>query len=401
MTQPTTDRRVLVKRTARIVLWGVGVVLLVIVAGGIYGIGRQWRVDHTYRAVPGRIVTSRINTIKSNGFWYYRPRLTYQYAVGGKVYSGHAIHGHGRVGTRQWAAAILRRYPLGARVRVWYNPQDPRETLLARPFSFAFYWMVLVPVMLALVVLWAGRTVLAPLIGPNPNANMQPSAEGWFELQPRHTIGGELGFWLGVLLAWLAVMALTFGQYFVMAGRHYQFLAVVGLVVGVVLALVPLVLSLWWLWIFGRLHEPVVTINHARPKMGQTVEVRLVQRFRRSMRVEQIVLEMSCHRQTLFVSDLLRSGSQLVEDIPWCSAQPLVVSAMAGAENPVSGAAGYELPTELSAIPKFKIKPARVMLRWQGRLAVIVGGRRIYQAIYPLAVEFAAARPKAVAVGEH
>ncbi|NNM88793.1 MAG: hypothetical protein HKL95_09785 [Phycisphaerae bacterium] len=254
--------------------------------------------------------------------------------------------------------------------------------------------------MMALVVLWAGRTVLAPLIGPNPNVDMRPSAEGWFVLQPRHTIGGELRFWLGVLLAWLAVMALTFGQYFVMAGRHYQFLAVVGLVVGVVLALVPLVMSLRWLWIFGRIHEPVVTVNHARPKMGQTVEARVVQRFRRSMRVEKIILEMSCHRQALFVSDLLRSGSQLVEDIPWLSAQSLVESATARAQSPVTGSAAYELPAELQAIPKFKIKPARVMLRWQGRLAVVAGGRCIYQAIYPMVVEFAAARPMTAAVGE-
>ncbi len=398
MTQSATDRRVLLKRTARIVLIGVWVVLLLILAAGIYGVGRQWYVDHTYQAVNAKITMARISTIRSNGFLYYRPRVTYEYVVAGKSYTAHAIHGHQRVGTKPWAAAILHHYPLGATVRAWYNPKNPQSALLARPFSFAFYLMVLVPVMLALVVIWASRTVLASLIGPISNVDPQPTGDGWFGLQPRHTIGGQFKFWLWVLLSWLAAVAVTFGQYFVMAGRHYQDLAVASLVVCVVLALVPLVLSLRWLWILGSMYEPVVTINRARPKMGQTVEVRIVQRFRRSLLVEKIILELSCHRQALFVSDLLRSGSQLVEDIPWLSDQALVASAPATAENSLSGTAGYELPFELTAIPKFKIKPARVMLRWQGRLTVVVGGRRLHQAIYPIAVEFAATRPTAAAV---
>ncbi len=398
MPQPVTDRRVLIKRTARIVLIGVAVVLLLMVAGGIYGIARQWRVDHTYQAVPAKITLARIRTISSNGFLYYQPNLTYQYAVAGKLYTAHAIHGHQRVGTRPWAAAILHHYPPGAEVQAWYDPAHPHTVLLVRPFSFAFYLMVLVPVMIALVVAWAWRTVLAPLAGPILNMNPQPTADGWFVLQPRHTIGGQIKFWILVLLTWLAAMALAFGQYFVMAGRHYQSLAVAGLVVGVLFALVPLAMSLRWLWIFGRLLEPVITINKARPKMGQTVEVRVAQRFRRNLPVEQIVLEMSCHRQALFVSDLLRSGSQLVEDIPWLSAQSLVASTMATVENPLAGSAAYELPASLEPIPKFKIRPARIMLRWQGRLSVVAGGRRIHQAIYPFTVEFSAPRPTAVAV---
>ncbi len=398
MTRPATDRRVLLKRTARIVLIGVAVVVLLMVAGGIYGIGRQWRVDHTYQSVPAKITMARISIINSNGFLYYRPNLTYQYAVAGKLYTAHAIHGHQRVGTRPWAAAILRHYPPGAEARAWYDPANPQTALLVRPFSFAFYLMVLVPVMIALVVAWAWRTVLAPLVGPILNVDPQPTADGWFVLQPRHTIGGQIKFWILVLLIWLAAMALVFGQYFVMAGRHYQSLAVAGLVVGVLLALVPLAMSLRWLWIFGRMQEPVITINKARPKMGQTVEVRFAQRFRRNLPVEQIAMEMSCHRQAMFVSDLLRSGSQLVEDIPWRSAQPLVTSTTATVKNPLAGSAAYELPASLEPIPKFKIRPARVILRWQGRLDVVAGGRRIHRAIYPFTVEFPAPRPTAVAV---
>lgn len=400
MPQPATDRRVLLKRTARTVLNGVAVVLALIMAGGLYGVGKQWRVDKTYQEVGAKITAAKMLTIHSNGLLYYRPQVTYEYVVGAKRYTAHTIRGHQRVGAKAWATAILSHYPPGAEVRAWYDPKNPRSALLVRPFSFAFYLMVLVPIMLALVVIWASRTVLALLVGPILNGDPQQIGDGWFVLVPRHTIGGQIKFWVLVLLAWVAAMVLTFGQYFYMAGRHYQNLAVAALVVGVLLALVPLVLTLRWLWVCGRIHEPVVTIDKARPKMGQTAELRVAQRCRGSLVVEAITMEMSCHRQALFVSDLLRSGSQLVEDIPWRSSQSLVEPATGTAASFVTGSAAYELPADLPAIPAFKIKPARVVLRWQAQLCVVVGGRRIHQATYPIVVELAASRPTVVVAGK-
>lgn len=388
MTQAGPDQRVLIKRTAKILLRGFSVLLLLVLAGGIYGIWGQWRIDSAYQPTTAHIVAAKIITIKANGFIYYQPQITYQYTVGRKPYTANTLRGHQRGGTRAQAGDMLAHYPLGGSCTAWYDPANPSHAVILRPFSFAPYLMVIVPIMIAMILLWAVRSVLAPLIGQPVNADPAETGDGWFILKPRHSMISEIKFWAIVLLGWLAVLGIVFGQYFAMTGGDYQRLAVISLVAFALLIFVPLAILTRWLVSYWRIDEPVMLINQRRPKMGRTVEVRLTGRLRRDVESLKIELEMSCHRQALFVSDLLRSGSQMVEDIPWRSSDILVQRPAVLTGEQLMGSAAFELPAELEPIPKFKIKPGRVMLRWQARVNIQGNGHPIYQTIYPISVEF-------------
>jgi hypothetical protein len=64
------------------------------------------------------------------------PRIRYSYPVDGREHESSQINFWGVVGGSQSAAErTTRRYPQGAQVTVYYNPQDPHEAVLDRAFS--------------------------------------------------------------------------------------------------------------------------------------------------------------------------------------------------------------------------------------------------------------------------
>jgi len=65
---------------------------------------------------------------------YYHPKVEYEYEVGGQAYTGKHVSFGGSTGygNPAQAKAKLERYPVGALVQVYYNPEKPSEAVLER-----------------------------------------------------------------------------------------------------------------------------------------------------------------------------------------------------------------------------------------------------------------------------
>jgi hypothetical protein len=100
----------------------------------------QWRRVAAARRWPvarGTVVESRVEDYRdSDGDWIYRPVITYQYDVGGRVYTNDLLAfgarslTRGGIGAERKAQASVARYPLGGNVEMHYHPERPEESVL-------------------------------------------------------------------------------------------------------------------------------------------------------------------------------------------------------------------------------------------------------------------------------
>ena len=115
-------------------------VLLGALGGGIYLIIREYRQVYVYRSVEGKVLASELSTRQIQSAKLrpaaYTPSVSYDYLVDGKRYEGNRIRLYMENSTsKQAMARIGDRYPPGARVRVYYDPQDPSTAVLEPGFT--------------------------------------------------------------------------------------------------------------------------------------------------------------------------------------------------------------------------------------------------------------------------
>jgi hypothetical protein len=81
----------------------------------------------------------------------YRADITYEFFVGGKKYSGSRIS-YGRLsGSLEDAQNLLKKYPAGATVPVYYDPADLQNRAIEKGFGKGVYIMLFVGVAFVLV----------------------------------------------------------------------------------------------------------------------------------------------------------------------------------------------------------------------------------------------------------
>jgi hypothetical protein len=83
---------------------------------------------------PGRVLETKVAHRRGEEGDYYEPLVTYEYAVGGRIYRGNRI-GWTRGPYAPAAPAIeryLKRYRAGTPLDVYYNPAVPTEAVLDR-----------------------------------------------------------------------------------------------------------------------------------------------------------------------------------------------------------------------------------------------------------------------------
>ncbi len=76
-----------------------------------------------------------------SGSKFYVPRLTYQYNVDGKIYTGGPLI-FGKTGL---PTEVLKPYPPGRAITVYYAPHDPRQNMLRPGNKARDYLVLLVP----------------------------------------------------------------------------------------------------------------------------------------------------------------------------------------------------------------------------------------------------------------
>ena len=95
-------------------------------------------------ATPGTIMeTNLVHAYSARKFDGYLPGLQYIYRVDGRTYVGSRIdfHTQDHIYAKEYAQSWLFKYPPGKAVRVYYNPKDPRITILEPGIKSAQRWL--------------------------------------------------------------------------------------------------------------------------------------------------------------------------------------------------------------------------------------------------------------------
>lgn len=96
-----------------------------------------------YRKADGVVVSS---SVKVGAQRSSRPIIEYRYHVGGQELTGsrYAISSFDAAGTQPWAEGVVRSFPAGAACTVYYDPNDPHDSVLVRSVAAgtALVWLL-------------------------------------------------------------------------------------------------------------------------------------------------------------------------------------------------------------------------------------------------------------------
>lgn len=98
------------------------------------------RASQTWPTAPGTVLQSWVRESRSTDSdggdsYSYHPEVHYQYQVMGTEYQGSKIAFGPKVGGRSRAEKTIEKYPAGANVTVYYQPDNPANAVLERSIS--------------------------------------------------------------------------------------------------------------------------------------------------------------------------------------------------------------------------------------------------------------------------
>lgn len=113
----------------------------------------------TWPTTPGTVKASEVTSHRTQGGYQYAAKITYDYTVGGKAYTGDRVRFGAHAGARAKAEQDVAKYPAGAAVPVHYAPHQPQTSTLETGIAGPSVWGLL------LTGVGTGLTALALAIG--------------------------------------------------------------------------------------------------------------------------------------------------------------------------------------------------------------------------------------------
>ncbi len=117
---------------------GIMVVLMILMNAvllfNIFSAQRKASAMQTWPSASGTVVESELRSRRRNSRRIYYPHIVYSYNVMGQAYTGKDI-GPGKYSGTTTAREIVAKYPSGAPVEVYYDPQNPSEAVLETDVS--------------------------------------------------------------------------------------------------------------------------------------------------------------------------------------------------------------------------------------------------------------------------
>ncbi|HEY6073142.1 MAG TPA: DUF3592 domain-containing protein [Anaerolineales bacterium] len=109
----------------------------------IYFMRRKMREVSEWPYTQGRVTESALESRSGEEGSTDYPRVRYSYQMLGRAYQGSQIATGPEVGG-SGARRVIERYPAGAAVRVYYNPQNPEEAVLEQKApAMTLMWAIL------------------------------------------------------------------------------------------------------------------------------------------------------------------------------------------------------------------------------------------------------------------
>src|SRR6185503_20135189 len=91
-----------------------------------------------FSRTDGEITASHVTTRRSDGNDVHGVVLAYTYVVDGRTFQGSRYSTSESEESGSWAAEVVREYPTGARVPIFYAPDDPSQAVLRPGLSAAW-----------------------------------------------------------------------------------------------------------------------------------------------------------------------------------------------------------------------------------------------------------------------
>ncbi|PZO36085.1 MAG: hypothetical protein DCF19_22530 [Pseudanabaena frigida] len=94
--------------------------------------------NKSWDSVNGRIINSFISSSKSKSIYYFTPNINYRYTVAKTSYTNNTISFNTtETANKNEAEAKIAKYPIGAEIKVFYNPNSPSISCIEPNF---FLW---------------------------------------------------------------------------------------------------------------------------------------------------------------------------------------------------------------------------------------------------------------------
>lgn len=146
--------------------------------------GRYFTDLSRLASVEGIIVSSSTYTSKSKRTVYYHYNIEYEFNVNARYYLSNEITFSGEYSTHQEETrGYLSKYPIGKKVKVYYDPQDPNFSVLEPDIYFdaelnMFFLVIALSVfvisgsyMLIRKILFSNRIYTRARVGAKPNSS--------------------------------------------------------------------------------------------------------------------------------------------------------------------------------------------------------------------------------------
>jgi len=134
----------------------------VILLGIIFFTRRKVAQASAWPSTMGTVTLSTIEVRRSSEGSSSYPVVHYAYQVMGQPYQGHKVMPGPEVGGTG-AHKVVARYPIGAQVMVYYNPQNPSEALLERGMPGFIKWLWIILVILDVFLCGLGGVLVSTL----------------------------------------------------------------------------------------------------------------------------------------------------------------------------------------------------------------------------------------------
>ncbi len=216
-----------VKRTLRnTVPWGkiifIGFYIFAFV-WSIYEICLQHYIIRVYQPVEARIIKSDMKLkIWAKGLHHYKPKIEYQYQVGGKIYTSTKIYmvpdDHGDL--EEVIARLVGRYHKGSTHTAYYNPHDPEAVVLTKECQFLPYGVFFIG---HFAVWFCGLFFLPGTSRPfklDRPARARDRGDGWYDLEGISEKAGEIRMLLGAGLLYMGITFLMWVHYNYLWPKH-------------------------------------------------------------------------------------------------------------------------------------------------------------------------------------
>ena len=109
----------------------------------------------SFPSIQGEVLSSRVTTTTgSKGGIRYHVSISYQYVVDGQTYVGRRYRYDGHPKNEEVVNAIVHEHPAGSTAAVFYNPRDPRDTVLSPAVDDEDVYLLFLFTPLTLFLLW-------------------------------------------------------------------------------------------------------------------------------------------------------------------------------------------------------------------------------------------------------